>query len=602
MQDTLTHRQLKSLVHVSTVINSSLDIETIFDLIIGEAISAVDEAGGGSIWVFDLQKQRLVAKSAHGLFYPQIFKSIELSSGESMTGMTFQAEKGLVFKNEEEIKQALDTLTPCNRTLLDESISNNFHFTSVISSPILLKGTCIGVITLDSFDKSLHFKKEDMQLLEAIAQQAAIALEKSNIYHKEKKTVQLLSRSIETQRNISNLVVNGEGIQSIIDYIYKTIGEHIFLFDEIGELTASACRAPVSIEMNSELLRFVKQNDQSLNSPYSVSEITLGLEKYQVIALPLQSKIKPLGTLIIISKDPIGEVGINALEHICTVLTLVLVKEQAVYETQQRLRNEFMTKILSGQAIDKTLMKQAKNLQFDLNRNYIAVIISVENKDKLQRGAISENVINNLLYMTNNNFLGKNSQGAALIDQNKLAALFSYPAKLQAANPAGSIKELALHLQQEIDKTYSELDITIGIGRMKPNLAAAHESFKEAEKCTTFMKNYHFEERALSYTDLGIQRFILRNSEEELLDFVHEVIGPLIQYERARKGDLLQTLLTYLRQNQNIKRTAVALHVHSNTLNYRLKRIEEILSTDLTDGQQLFNIQLAGNIYHYIKR
>ncbi|WP_353307763.1 helix-turn-helix domain-containing protein [Staphylococcus aureus] len=45
-------------------------------------------------------------------------------------------------------------------------------------------------------------------------------------------------------------------------------------------------------------------------------------------------------------------------------------------------------------------------------------------------------------------------------------------------------------------------------------------------------------------------------------------------------------------------RTPDALHVHTNTLNYRLKRIEEILSTDLTDGQQLFNIQLAGNIYH----
>ena len=70
---------------------------------------------------------------------------------------------------EEEIKQALDTLTPDNRTLLDESIPDNFHFTSIISSPILSKGTCIGVITVDSFDKSLHFKKEDLQLLAAIA-------------------------------------------------------------------------------------------------------------------------------------------------------------------------------------------------------------------------------------------------------------------------------------------------------------------------------------------------------------------------------------------------------------------------------------------------
>lgn len=602
MQNTLTRRQLQSLVHVSTVINSSLDIDTVFDLIINEAISAVDAAGGGSIWVFDEQKERLTAKSAQGLFYPHIFKSIELSSGESMTGMTFQAEKGLEFTNEEEIKCALKTLTPKNRSLLDESIPATFHFTSVISSPIVLKETCIGVITLDSFDKSLHFKKEDMQLLEAIAQQAAIALEKSNIYDKEKKAAQLLARSVETQRNIASLVVNGEGIQSIINYIYEKIGEHIFLFNETGELTASACRAPITEQMTGKLFHFAAQNDQSLNKPYSVSTITLGLENYQFTAMPLQSKTKPLGMLVIISKNAIGEAAVEALEHISTVITLELVKEQAVLETQQRLRGEFMTKLLSGQVIDETLMKQAKNLEFDPNRSYIAAIVHVENKNSLQRTAISDSVISSLLHMTSRNFLEKNLQGAAAIEQNQLAALFSYPAKRQGENEAKHIKQLALHLQQEIEKNYSDLDITIGIGRMKPTLAAAHESFKEAEKCIAFMKNYHFEEGALSYTDLGIHRFILQNSEEELLDFVHEVIGPLIQYEQARKGDLLQTLLTYLQQNQNIKRTAVVLHVHTNTLNYRLKRVEEILSADLTDGQQLFNIQLAGSIYRYIKK
>ena len=119
---------------------------------------------------------------------------------------------------------------------MDKSIPNNFHFTSVISSPILLKGECIGVITLDSFEQSLHFKQEDINLLEAIGHQAAIALEKSSLYREKEKTVRKLSQSIEIHRNLANLVVNGEGIQSIMNYIHKTIGQHIFLFDDIGEL------------------------------------------------------------------------------------------------------------------------------------------------------------------------------------------------------------------------------------------------------------------------------------------------------------------------------------------------------------------------------
>ena len=136
---------------------------------------------------------------------------------------------------------------------------------------------------------------------------------------------------------------------------------------------------------------------------------------------------------------------------------------------------------------------------------------------------------------------------------------------------------------------------------MKPGLNFVHESFKEATKCIKFLKNYHFDHHVLYYTDLGVQRFILRNSEEELIDFIQEVLGPLIQYEQSRKGELLNTLMAYLDQNQHIKKTADLLHVHTNTLNYRLKRIEEILLTDLTDSQQLFNIHLASNIYQYIK-
>ncbi len=71
-------------------------------------------------------------------------------------------------------------------------------------------------ITLDSFEHSLQFKQEDIHLLEAIGHQAAIALEKSSLYFEKETMVRKLSQSIEIHRNLANLVVNGEGIQSII--------------------------------------------------------------------------------------------------------------------------------------------------------------------------------------------------------------------------------------------------------------------------------------------------------------------------------------------------------------------------------------------------
>jgi sugar diacid utilization regulator len=599
MQDTLTHRQLKSLIHVSNVINSKLDINTIFESIMSETISVVEAAGGGSIWIFDKNQNRLIAKSAQGLFYPHIFRQIKLVSGESMTGMAFAAKKCLIFWDEGEVKQALSTLTPYNRDLLDQAIPSNFHFTSVISSPILQKGKCIGVITLDSFEQSLQFKQEDIHLLEAIGHQAAVALERSKLFFEKEKMVHTLSHSIEIHRNLANLVVNGEGIQSILNYIHNTIGQHLFLFDEIGELRASACHSSFSVEMTEYMKAYAKQIILTLENSHTVSEITLIDDTYQLVVLPLGSKQKSLGGLIILSHQKVSNVDIAALEHACTVISLELVKEQAVFDTQQRLRGEFVTKLFSGQ-IDELLIQKAKNLNFDPNWNYVAIIINFKDKSNEQK-VFGDPVIRNLLHMTNRTLLGRNLQVTAVRDKNQIVALLSLHSKVSSSNIVAEIKELSKKLQLEINHKYSEIDTSIGIGRMKQGLTLIHESFVEATKCIKFLKNYSFEDRVISYTDLGVQRFILQNSKEELIDFIQEVLGPLIQYEQSRKGELLSTLVVYLDLNQNIRKTADCLHIHTNTLSYRLKRIEEILVTNLNDSHSLFNIHLAINIYQFIK-
>ncbi|TYR80606.1 GAF domain-containing protein [Priestia megaterium] len=599
MKETLTHRQLHSLIHVSNVLNTSLDIDTIIDSIMIETISVVDAADGGSLWLYDTNRECLIAQSAQGEFYPQIFKQIRLKPDESMTGMTFAARECLIFPNEKEIKKALSTLSPHNYDLLKKYIPNNFNFTSVISAPIMLKGDCIGVITLDSFQLSLHFKQEDINLLKAICHQAAVALEKSSLYREKEKTVRKLSHSIEIHRNLANLVLQGEGLYSIIHYIHQTIGQHTLLFDDLGELIASAYDSSLC----SEILHLVKQQAKqivgSLENSHSVTEIEVNKNVYQLIVLPLGSKPKFLGMLIILSTQKISDVNISALEHACTVISLELVKEQAVFDTQQRLKGELVTKLFSGQ-IDETLIQKAKNLNFDPKRNYIAIIINLDNistMDKLLRDSMMRKIIQ----MAHQVFLEKNSQGIAVRNQNQIVILLSFRSKVSSASIVSEIKELVKEFQQEVDLKNYETDVTIGIGRVKEGLLHVHRSLQEATKCLRFIQSYHFENQILSYTDLGVQRFILQNSEEEVIDFIHEVLGPLIEYEQLRKGELLMTLFVYLEWNQNVKKAADALHVHTNTLNYRLKRIEEILLINLTDSKQLLNIHLAISIYQHIK-
>ncbi|MEM1506295.1 GAF domain-containing protein [Domibacillus sp. 8LH] len=197
----------------------------------------------------------MIAKSAQDLFYPQIFRQIRLKPDESTTGKTFAIRKCLTFPDKGEIKKALTTLSTNNYDLLRNSIPKNFHSTSVIQFPIMLKYYFIGITASDSFQLSLHFKQEDIHLLEAICHQAAVALEKSSLYREKEKTVRKLSHSIAIHRSLANLVLQGEGLQSIITYIHQTIGQHTLLFDKLGELIASAYDSSFS----NETLNFIKQ-------------------------------------------------------------------------------------------------------------------------------------------------------------------------------------------------------------------------------------------------------------------------------------------------------------------------------------------------------
>ena len=71
------------------------------------------------------------------------------------------------------------------------------------------------------------------------------------------------------------------------------------------------------------------------------------------------------------------------------------------------------------------------------------------------------------------------------------------------------------------------------------------------------------------------------------------VLGPLEDYARRRRNDLLETLATFLELDLDRRRAAAALHVHRNTLDYRLRRVEELTGLDLSRSRDLVLVALA---------
>lgn len=73
----------------------------------------------------------------------------------------------------------------------------------------------------------------------------------------------------------------------------------------------------------------------------------------------------------------------------------------------------------------------------------------------------------------------------------------------------------------------------------------------------------------------------------------HRVLDPLRTAEAGRSTELLTTLDAFLDCGLDRRRTAERLHVHPNTLDYRLKRIRELTDMDVRNPQDVALLVLA---------
>ncbi|MGF9979493.1 PucR family transcriptional regulator [Viridibacillus arvi] len=81
--------------------------------------------------------------------------------------------------------------------------------------------------------------------------------------------------------------------------------------------------------------------------------------------------------------------------------------------------------------------------------------------------------------------------------------------------------------------------------------------------------------------------------------FIEEILNPTFpsQENKLTKNDLLEILINYFHCHKNVAQTAEQMHLHQNTVYYRIQQIEEKLQLDLNDSQHSMNIQAALFLY-----
>ena len=139
------------------------------------------------------------------------------------------------------------------------------------------------------------------------------------------------------------------------------------------------------------------------------------------------------------------------------------------------------------------------------------------------------------------------------------------------------------------EELHSAMDtpVLVGIGRPRPSLAGAAESYAEALHAAEVAAKVPELGRSVEWARLGVYRMLTRVPHDDL----HPGLERLLADDQHLP--LLETLEIYLDLAGSALAASRRLRLHRTSLYYRLQRVESLAETDLTDGGERLSLHLS---------
>ena len=397
-------------------------------------------------------------------------------------------------------------------------------------------------------------------------------------------------KATEISHQLMQLSLQGAGLQGICEHLALTLNKWVIVQDADQELR---CQASPS-----------DSETQTLQA--SLTDENLLRKGLRRITVPIQIRHEEVGYLSIIGKDTdFDYLERLILGQVTPILALEFARERDRNEVESRYSAEALMDVLQGnyQQTDEILTR-ARLLGYDLLVPQIVAIFEIGQnepeyptssfqaqwskriRDELQRiwptCWVSFEARRVLALLPSNESIG--------IDESEIEkVIFTRMDRVQARLQQGKIGNGNLPI------------FTAGIGRIADDVQQISQSYREAQQALEIGRRLFGEGSIHYFARLGIYRLLFHLYEhEELSDFYQETLAPLLESD-SHSSALLETLECFFNCNGNLSETARTMHLHRNSLLYRLGRIEELLGRSLEDAELRLSLQIALKIRHMLK-
>jgi sugar diacid utilization regulator/putative methionine-R-sulfoxide reductase with GAF domain len=585
--DETSLRELLFLQRLSKAAASTIEPDALLDLIINETTGAM-QVEVCSLYLYDPDTNEVILTATNGLDAGTVGKA-RLKLGSGVTGWVAQHLQALVVPD----------VTQEPRFQWLRGVDQK-RLVAMLSVPILAGSRMVGVVNVQSEERR-DFGKADIDFLGAIAGQVAGIIERSQLQRRLEAQLEEIRGSQAIHERFTQLALSGAGPGAILEAIQTLRGAPVELFDPAGfrlerpGAKGSGARASDGLGLS----RLEIPTSISGSTSAEAVEVSAGRPPRRVALTPIRAGDDLLAVL---GAEAVGDEKPNqrrALEHGATVLALELAKERAAAEVERRLRGDLVEELL-GHGLEREestrLAAQAERLGHRLSdRSWVLV---VEPDDDTGSAALESLSMQDRLHRLVSDLCTRRFPGSLVVTRSAslvlIVPLAGPDTDVPAAGELRNLETFGELILQTLHRVVRGGSFSLGIGNATGEVHELPRAHDEARQSLRLARRGGATRRVASYRNLGAFRLLLEvQNPVALARFVDETLGALVRYQEGRRTPLVDTLEQLSAQHWNRRAAARALHLHVNSLAYRVQRIEALLGVSLEDAETRVALSIA---------
>jgi hypothetical protein len=456
---------------------------------------------------------------------------------------------------------------------------------ALLGVPLLVGEEVIGVLfAADRTERP--FEYDEVALLSAFADHAAIALNNARLYDESRsalKQLQSAYRTIEHQvaimeraqsvhESLASVVLKGGGAEEIARLLVDHLRGAVTVFDRSGAVTAKCALGSEPVEPLPQPPADAVEQARRSGRWATISD----QEGRWHSAAAIQAGDTHLGALLLTRPEEPTPLDIRTLERAAQIMGLLILRETAVAEAEERVSGGLLTELLvSAPPVGPAQRARASARGVDLTALNVVVVA---------KGEKPASEIGRRLHALSSDWKG-------------IAGEHLGRAALLAAAPDPAALAATVH-----DRLRRELGTPVRVVAERVVDDNWGRAFEIASRCCDLMRSLGVTDSGSTAEPYAMFGLLFDTDRAPDLDrFLAVSLEPLLTHDRQRSTQLVPTLSAYFGNSGNLTRTATALHVHLNTLLKRLDRVESILGDGWRAPDRALQLQIALRL-HELRR